>query len=153
MNITKDALAKEYPGSEAERAFNSYAEGALFDKSVRLCSQWRGKTSVINQGDSWIPNFLVKSKGGKDEEDVDVLMLDFQLARCCSPVLDIAFFLYSCTDKQLRDSCFDDLLAFYHDELSSTIASLGSDPAVVYPLSTFQQEVYIFCYCCFFFEF
>lgn len=138
MRIAKDALAKEYPDSRAERKFNSYKFGDLFDKSVELCKNTDAPTSVINQGDSWAPNFLVREIAPKKME---VLMLDFQLARCTSPVLDLAFLIYSCTDKELRDKHFDELLQIYHKELTNTIGLLGSDPGKLYPLSQFQKEV------------
>nr|XP_046483588.1 uncharacterized protein LOC124219686 [Neodiprion pinetum] len=53
-------------------------------------------------------------------------MLDFQLARCASPVLDTSFLIYTCTDKTLRDQHYEDLLRLYHDELSKNISLLGS---------------------------
>lgn len=73
-------------------------------------------------------------------------MLDFQLARCASPVLDLSFLIYSCTLKSFRDQYFDDTLKIYHSELSNAIKLLGSDPDKIYPWNLFMQEVkYPFC--------
>ncbi|XP_058790196.1 uncharacterized protein LOC131663681 [Phymastichus coffea] len=138
VDIAKDALAKEYPGSKGERQFNIYTPGELYKKSAKFCTRTDALTSVINQGDSWAPNFLIKLNSlGK----FDVLMLDFQLARCCSPVLDLAFFMYSCTDQALRNEHYDDLLKIYHNELSNSIKALGSEPENIYPWELFLQEV------------
>lgn len=68
-------------------------------------------------------------------------MLDFQLARCVSPICDLSFLIYSCTQKPFRDQYYDDLLKVYHTELSSAIKSLGSDPEKVYPWDIFLKEV------------
>ncbi|KAJ8664999.1 hypothetical protein QAD02_006661 [Eretmocerus hayati] len=138
LRVAKDALAKEYPGSEGEQRFNSYQPGALYQKCVDFCSRWHASTSVVNQGDSWAPNFLIRTDPVGNTE---VLMLDFQLARSSSPVLDLSFFIYSCTDKSLRDKHFDDLLDIYHKELTKTIKILGSDPDKVYPKQLFLEEV------------
>ena len=138
ISIAKDALAKEYPGSKGEHRFNSYAAGELYKKSAEFCSRWQAATSVVNQGDAWASNFLVRTNPAGI---LEILMLDFQLARCSSPVLDLSFFIYSCTDKSVRDNHFDDLLRIYHEELSKTIKNLGSDPEKLYSRQLFLQEV------------
>lgn len=94
---------------------------------------------MISAGDCWAPNFLVRDVGQGQKE---ALMLDFQLARCSSPVLDLSFLIYSCTLKPFRDQYFDDVLKVYHNELSSAIKSLGSDPDKVYPWDLFKKEVF-----------
>lgn len=68
-------------------------------------------------------------------------MLDFQLARCVSPTLDLSYFIYSCTDKSFHNQYFDDALKFYHSELSNAIKSLGSSPEKIYPWKLFMTEV------------
>ncbi|XP_014214809.1 uncharacterized protein LOC106643982 isoform X2 [Copidosoma floridanum] len=138
LEVTRDALAKEYPGSRGEQRFNSYARGELYRKSVDFCSRIDGATSVVNQGDSWAPNFLMRTT---ELGQVEVLLLDFQLARHTSPVLDLSFFIYSCTDKKVRDLHFDELLKIYHDEVSKTVTALGSDTQKIYPWSVFIREV------------
>lgn len=136
INISKNALAMEYPGSEAEKKFNSYKFGELFEKAAELCNHKYDATSIINQGDSWVPNFLAR----KTNEN-EALMLDFQLTRSGSPVLDLSTFIYACTDKSVWDTKFHTLLKFYHDELCKVIKLLGSNPENLYQWSTFMKEV------------
>lgn len=138
MNIAKHALANEYPNSKAEKQFNSYRFGAFFDKCVELCNRRNAPTSVVCEGDSWAPNFLVRNIG---QDQKEALLLDFQLARCASPVIDLSFLIYSCTLKSFRDQHFDDILKIYHSELSNAIKSLGSDPEKIYPWDVFMKEV------------
>ncbi|XP_014237990.1 uncharacterized protein LOC106659802 [Trichogramma pretiosum] len=138
IEIAQDALEKECSGSKAQKRFNSYAKGELYKKSADFCNEWHAETSVINQGDSWAPNFLVRNL---PNGQIEVLMLDFQLARSASPVLDLSFLMYSCTEKPLRDQHFDNLLKIYHDELSRVVSLLGSDPQKVYSWATFMNEV------------
>ncbi|OAD59667.1 hypothetical protein WN48_08775 [Eufriesea mexicana] len=120
VDIAKNALAIEYPDSKAEKKFNSYKVEELFQKAVKLCDRKYESTSVIIQGDSWVPNYLVQQT--KNE----ALMLDFQLARCASPILDISTCIYACTDKALWNEKFDTLLESYYAELCNTISLLVS---------------------------
>lgn len=145
--MAKHALATEYPGSKADKYFNSYKFGAIFDKCVELCDRTDAPTSIVCEGDCWAPNFLVRDVGRNRKE---ALMLDFQLARCASPVTDLAFFTYSCTLKSFRDQYFDDVLKMYHSELRCAIKLLGSDPENIYPWNLFMEEVkhiVYFTYC------
>lgn len=142
QDIIKHALATEYPNSEAEKKYNSYEFGALFAKCRELCERRHAPTSVIIEGDCWAPNFLIRNIGQNQKE---ALMLDFQLARCASPILDLSFLIYSCTVKSFRDQYFDDMLKSYYLELNNVIKLLGSDPDKIYPWDLFMQEVkYLF---------
>lgn len=136
VNITKNALAMEYPGSKAEERLNTYTSADLYRKAAELCDRAKQPTSVVSQGDSWVPNFLARKANGHE-----AIMLDFQLARCASPVLDVSTCIYGCTEKTLWDEHFDKLLRLYYDELSDTITSLGSNPENLYSWSTFMDEV------------
>nr|XP_012229383.1 PREDICTED: uncharacterized protein LOC105676226 [Linepithema humile] len=77
--VVRRALAIEYPNSKAEERYNSYKLGVLFDKCIELCERKVAPTSVITQGDCWIPNFLLRDIEPNRTESI---MLDFQLARC-----------------------------------------------------------------------
>jgi hypothetical protein len=72
------------------------------------------------------------------EIPVKAKMIDFQLARYGSPVLDIMFFIYSCTTQDLREQYFDDLLKTYHDNLSQIVKDLGSNPEYLFPFSALE---------------
>ncbi|OXU17970.1 hypothetical protein TSAR_008842 [Trichomalopsis sarcophagae] len=138
FRIARDALAKEYPGSKGEKVFNSYEPDKLYKKVVDICAKKDAETSVISQGDTWAPNFMMRrTEHGKTE----ILILDFQIARCASPVLDVVFFIYQCTDKKLRDRYYDTLLKEYYDVLTKTMKLLGTDADVHYSWETFQKEV------------
>lgn len=137
-DIAKHALKMEYPNSKAEKRFNSYEFGTLYDKCTELCERKDAPTSVISAGDCWAPNFLVRDSGQNKKE---ALILDFQLARCASPITDLSFLVYSCTLKSFRDQYYDDILEVYHSELSNAIRSLGSEPEKIYPWDLFMREV------------
>lgn len=118
--------------------FNSYSGQQLYNKSLEFCSRVNAPTSVISHGDVWAPNFLIRAS---EAQNCVALMLDFQLSRCASPVLDTSFFIYTCTEKKLRDNHYEELLKIYHRELSRSISLLGSDPQKLYPWEVFIKEV------------
>ncbi|XP_020296153.1 uncharacterized protein LOC109861065 [Pseudomyrmex gracilis] len=138
INIARNALATEYPNGNADKRFNTYEPRTIFDICCKLCQKKHAPTSVITSGDCWAPNFLIRDVGHDQKEAV---MLDFQLARCSSPVCDLSLLVYCCTFKSFRDQYFDDILKIYHTELSSAIKSLGSDPEKIYPWDLFKKEV------------
>lgn len=78
-----------------------------------------GPASVISYGDSWQNNQMWRYNS--DGKPIEVRLLDFQAARHCSPVVDIAFFIFCCTTKELRDAHYDEFLQIYHDTLSAHI--------------------------------
>lgn len=71
-------------------------------------------------------------------------MIDFQLARYASPVLDIMFFIYSCTEEELRVQYYDDLLKTYHENLCQIVKDFGSNPEYLFPFKALEVNLYKF---------
>uniref|UniRef100_A0AAG5CYM7 CHK kinase-like domain-containing protein n=1 Tax=Anopheles atroparvus TaxID=41427 RepID=A0AAG5CYM7_ANOAO len=134
LDVTRDALARECPGSEVKRRVNKFFDCDLYDHMVYL-THTRNQNSVINHGDCWMPNFMFHDKSS------DVRVVDFQLARYSSPVLDISFFVYSCTSQALREAHYQDLLEAYHGSLAELLRELGSNPDEVFPFSELTKEL------------
>lgn len=70
-----------------------------------------------------------------------ICLIDFQIARYSSPVLDLVYFLFSSTTKELRDAHLEDILRIYHTALSATVNRLGSDAERLFNYATFRQEL------------
>jgi thiamine kinase-like enzyme len=139
IEIALDAVGKIYGGTIIEeRAKKFLTDGSLYDKMVKL-THTRNRYSVIGHGDCWTPNFLIHSTK-LDGRDVPVRakMIDFQLARYASPVIDIAFFIYSCTTEELRAQYYDDLIKTYHNSLCEFIKDFGSNPDFLFPFSALE---------------
>jgi len=137
--IARHAVSHEYPGSIYLEKLENFFSGDLYDKMVHLTHE-RNKYSVFVHGDCWTPNFLFKY--GKDSNvPVGLKLIDFQLTRFASPALDISFFIYSCTDQDLREKHYEDLLKAYHASLSGLVKSFGSDPNEVFPYSALIDEM------------
>lgn len=139
IDVALDAVSKIYGGSLIEeRAKEFLCSGSLYDKMVTLTNT-RNRFSVIGHGDCWTPNFLIHSTKLDDHEvPVKAKMIDFQLSRFASPVIDISFFIYSCTTEELRTEYYDDLIKIYHKSLTELIKDYGSNPEYLFPFSALE---------------
>lgn len=68
-------------------------------------------------------------------------LLDWQVVRYASPVLDICYFLYLCTDSALRAQHFDNLIQGYHISLRKQVELLGSDVNQILPFTALLREM------------
>ncbi|KAJ8926077.1 hypothetical protein NQ315_009933 [Exocentrus adspersus] len=82
--------------------------------------------SVILHGDCWNNNMMFKYEGGNKTQPVDMRFIDFQLSRVASPVFDLSYYLYTCTDKSVLAN-FHFLLQAYHSSLSEAMKKLRCD--------------------------
>lgn len=81
--------------------------GSTFYDTMCSLTREKGRFSVICHGDLWTPNFLFKHN---TNAAIDVKVIDFQMARFASPVTDISFFIYACTEQDIREQHFDELI-------------------------------------------
>ncbi|XP_060532512.1 uncharacterized protein LOC132705722 [Cylas formicarius] len=96
--------------------------------------------SVITHGDCWNNNFMFKY----DPADVTklapekVVMLDFQISKLASPVLDLAYHI--CAVITPNDSHLEELLGIYYRSFSGYLRQLGSNPDIVFPYSSLIEQ-------------
>ncbi|KAK4884248.1 hypothetical protein RN001_000519 [Aquatica leii] len=104
-----------------------------------------GVYSVITHGDCWTNNFLFKySNCEYPNAPTEMCFIDWQLSRLCSPVFDLSYFLFTCTDKQFRDKYYDEMINEYYDSLSSFLLELGSDSKKLFPFSVLKDHLKLF---------
>ncbi|ALC49638.1 CG2004 [Drosophila busckii] len=137
-NVATDAVGKIFPNTKYETLANNFLQPQLFDDLINLVST-RSKLSVFGHGDCWTPNFLTKH----DDEDKpeQMIMIDFQLARCCSLALDLSFFIYSCTSQELREKHYDELLRAYLNSAQDIITDLGGDAEAIINWDLLKEEL------------
>lgn len=78
------------------------------------------------------------SKRGTPEE---IVFIDWQISRYCSPVIDLVYFIFICTDKQLRAKHFDELLNIYHRSLKDLLDHLGGDTMTQFPFTALLRHL------------
>lgn len=72
--------------------------------------------SVICHGDCWNNNTMFRLD--EDGKAIELRLLDFQIVRYASPVLDLVFYIFCNTVKELRDQHYESFLKVYHESLS-----------------------------------
>lgn len=78
-----------------------------------------GTASVITHGDAWQNNMMFRyDDNGKP---VEISIIDWQISRHSSPIIDIVHFMFFSTTKELRDAYYEHFLHAYHDSLSAHI--------------------------------
>lgn len=71
-------------------------------------------------------------------------MLDWQVSRYVSPVLDFVHFIFSCTDRDLREKHYDELLNIYHGSLKELLDRLGGDTESQFPFTALLDQLKLF---------
>lgn len=74
-------------------------------------------------------------------EGKQLCFLDFQAMRYASPVTDIIYFLYLCTDSTFRTKYFEDLKVAYYNKLESFLRKFDIDVNNVYPKEEFNKDI------------
>uniref|UniRef100_A0A2S2NBD3 CHK kinase-like domain-containing protein n=1 Tax=Schizaphis graminum TaxID=13262 RepID=A0A2S2NBD3_SCHGA len=113
-----------YRDNEHLRRFNELIDDG--NNTLRRALHHREPLSVVCHGDFNRNNVLFKY----DDSGlpVDVLLFDFGTPRYGSPALDISFFLYMNTTKNMRESHWDDLLNEYCATLAKSVPSVVCVP-------------------------
>lgn len=75
-----------------------------------------GFASVITYGDVHQNNILFRND--ENGKPIEANFLDWQGVRHSSPILDIAFFIFCSTTKEVRDIHYDEFLNVYHETLT-----------------------------------
>ncbi|XP_063216112.1 uncharacterized protein LOC134527390 isoform X2 [Bacillus rossius redtenbacheri] len=142
IDVALDAMAKEMPGSIYEEKLCQFTAGDLYCHLAELVADSREPHGVLSHGDVWTANLMCRYEAG-GTIPLDTKLVDFQLARCSSPALDLSMFFYSCTLQDLREKHYDALVRGYHDTLARSLTELGSRPDV-YPLAVLLRELTLY---------
>ncbi|XP_065361327.1 uncharacterized protein LOC135954987 [Calliphora vicina] len=104
--------------------------------------------AVLCHGDFWNNNILYKYD--LQHQATSAKLIDFQLSRYASPILDLVHYLYACTERDLRNKHFMEFMDIYHQTLTQHIQFYGLNIEEIYPKSIFLQQlkdfgIYGFC--------
>lgn len=66
-------------------------------------------------------------------------MLDWQLSRYLSPVIDFCHFMFVCTDKAFRDQYYQEFIGIYHETVVEHLAKLGCG-SELFPFDVLQEH-------------
>lgn len=115
----KDALSGEEDAHLLEKITKFYDRDAIDIAADCLDHKLTGSSAVISHGDAWQNNTMFKyDNNGKP---IEICLLDWQISRSSLVVIDIVYYMFCCTTKELRDAHYDEFLKVYHESLSAHI--------------------------------
>lgn len=80
--------------------------------------------NVLNHGDLWSNNIMFQ-QDAISGKTTDAMLVDFQMSSYQSPMLDIIYTFFSSSNVQITEVQWEDLLQFYHRELTQCLHTLG----------------------------
>lgn len=66
--------------------------------------------------------------------------MDWQVVRCGTVAIDLAYFIFCCTDGELRKR-LSELLRIYHDALLQRIDEFGSNGQKLFPFEKLEWHM------------
>ncbi|CAH1953455.1 unnamed protein product [Acanthoscelides obtectus] len=90
---------------------------------------------VLVHADCHPNNMMFKYDSSKNP--LTVSLIDWQMVRLSTPVLDLAYFLLTCSSKNDLDN-YKKYLKLYHDELSRNLTEMSCNPDEIFPYSQLE---------------
>lgn len=97
--------------------------------------------TVFSHGDFWNNNMMFQYCSADSMVPQRAVLIDWQLAQYCSPASDLTYYLYSSTEKTLRDNHFGDCLRVYHESLSLQLQRLGGNVDKQFSFDDLQNQM------------
>ena len=70
-----------------------------------------------------------------------VILLDWQITRYVSPVTDLSYFIFCCTDGEFRRRHYDEMMSIYYNSLEALLEKLGHNPQEVFPRTALMRQL------------
>ncbi|KAJ9583834.1 hypothetical protein L9F63_027326 [Diploptera punctata] len=112
----------------------------IVDRVREVVKPIKDSISVLNHGDCWVNNILFHYNSVTENID-DVKLIDFQMCRFSSPVLDLHYFLYTSVRAEVLFGRKNDLLQEYYKEFSRILTAFNHEPKE-YAFEQFEKEFY-----------
>uniref|UniRef100_A0A182K9B1 CHK kinase-like domain-containing protein n=1 Tax=Anopheles christyi TaxID=43041 RepID=A0A182K9B1_9DIPT len=139
LKMLSDAMETLEPHETKERAkMQKLVENMRQEMKSCTDSTLAEPYAVLGHGDCWVNNFMFHYTNGAPEH---VVLLDWQITRYVSPVTDLAYFIFCCTDEEFRRRHFDEMMSIYYNSLATLLEKLGHNPQEVFPRTALMRQL------------
>lgn len=69
------------------------------------------------------------------------MLIDYQQSKNFSPVYDLLYLIFNCTDHETRVRNYYDWIDYYHDELDESLSNFGLKANYIYPRDQFDADL------------
>ncbi|XP_072387289.1 uncharacterized protein [Diabrotica undecimpunctata] len=148
---------REANRSDLSTKFDELMEKGMSEIIFDVIVNQNPEPSVIVHCDCHNNNFMFKYKDSNKENPHDMAIVDWQVVRYHSPVIDLSFILYSIASKpEISES--PSLLKYYYEELTKFLMELGTDVRSIFPYSVLldhwrKYAIYGFAHACCYMDF
>ncbi|XP_053616139.1 uncharacterized protein LOC128678564 [Plodia interpunctella] len=140
-NVEKDALE-----ILADEHYKAAIRGTVSKMPEELSKMSKDiqkmKHSVVIQGDSWTNNIMFRLQ---DNVPVECVMIDYQLSKVSSPVGDILYMIFACTDHESRRKYYNQWIDYYHSELNNSLSNFKMKVNDIYPIDELNKDLKKYC--------
>ncbi|XP_017082536.2 uncharacterized protein LOC108115544 [Drosophila eugracilis] len=122
-------LASRHPQYQTKTA-QSFIQEKLYNlltKAEELVAPSKTIRNVLCHRDTWDRNILYHFEKESSILPNACCLVDFQLAKYCSPTLDVLFLLYIVASAEVRKKIYDECLDHYYKSLEYHLDRLGLD--------------------------
>lgn len=128
-----DALIEtisSWPGFERFVGKLQHLRKNIVEKGCQMFDPHPNHLNTLNHGDFWLNNVLIKYKNNENSNNEEthfenVIFIDFQDSYWTYPAIDLQYFLNTSLCESLRPDSFDELIEFYHEQLSRALNRLN----------------------------
>lgn len=72
----------------------------------------------------------------------EIMILDWQLSRYVSPVIDFCHFMFDCADKAFRDRHYEEFIELYYKTVQAHLTLLNCDRDKLFPKDEFRSHFF-----------